>query len=146
MDERPSLRRPTCMSPLRKRSGTGATAIKIYADLTAQLVAAITTRSAPPGHVGVGSCHRLSRDSQAGCGGGRRQHFACAHVGHNRSRQNLCGAHLHPAAEQQYADGFGPQLSSLLREMKARDTILDATLVVFKEWTRLSQTSVSRTQ
>jgi len=42
-------------------------------------------------------------------------------------------AHLHPAAAQQYADGFGPQLASLLREMKRRGTILDATLVVFRE-------------
>ena len=47
-------------------------------------------------------------------------------------------AHLHPAAEQQYTNGLGPRLAGLLREMKRRGTILDATLVVYSETSTLS--------
>lgn len=113
--------------------GTGATAIKIYADLTAQLVAAITTEAHRQGLLvwAHATVYPATAKQVVEAGVDSISHAPMLAI--TNPAKTYAEAHLHPAAEQQYADGFGPELSTLLREMKQRGTILDATLVVFRE-------------
>jgi imidazolonepropionase-like amidohydrolase len=113
--------------------GTGATAIKIYADLPAQLVAAITKEAHRQGMLvwAHATVYPATATLVVEAGVDSISHAPMLAI--TNPAASYAAAHLHPAAEQQYADGFGPQLAGLLREMKRRGTILDATLVVFKE-------------
>jgi imidazolonepropionase-like amidohydrolase len=113
--------------------GTGATGIKIYADLPAELVAAITAEAHSQGmkvwaHATV---FPATVEQVVNAGVDSVSHAPMLAI--TNPANTYAEAHLHPAAEQQYADGFGPRLNSLLEEMKRRNTILDATLLVFKE-------------
>jgi imidazolonepropionase-like amidohydrolase len=124
--------------------GTGATAIKIYADLPAELVAAITKEAHSQGMLvwAHATVYPATAMQVVEAGVDSVAHAPMLAI---TNPANTYGeAHLHPAAEQQYADGFGPQFASLLREMKRRGTILDATLVVFKEASDLAAHVVNR--
>ena len=113
--------------------GTGATAIKIYADLTAQLVAAITKEAHRQGMLvwAHATVYPATAKQVVEAGVDSISHAPMLAI--TNPAKSYADSHLHPAAEQQYADGFGPQLASLLGEMKRRGTILDATLVVYRE-------------
>jgi imidazolonepropionase-like amidohydrolase len=113
--------------------GTGAIAIKIYADVPAQLVAAITKEAHRQGILvwAHATVYPATAKQVVEAGVDSISHAPMLAI--TNPAKTYAGAHLHPAAEQQYADGFGPRLASLLREMKRRGTILDATLVVYKE-------------
>jgi imidazolonepropionase-like amidohydrolase len=113
--------------------GTGAIAIKIYADLPAQLVAAITREAHREGLLvwAHATVYPATATQVVEAGVDSISHAPMLAI--TNPAATYAEAHLHPAAEQQYADGFGPELANLLREMKRRGTILDATLVVFKE-------------
>ncbi len=121
--------------------GTGATAIKIYADLPAQLVAAITSEAHRQGMLvwAHATVYPATAMQVVEAGVDSISHAPMLAI--TNPARSYAGAHLHPAAEQQYADGFGPQLASVLREMKRRGTILDATLVVFRERSGASPTA-----
>ncbi len=112
--------------------GTGATAIKIYADLPAELVAAITKEAHSQGMLvwAHGTVYPATAIQVVEAGVDSVSHAPMLAI--TNPANTYAEAHLHPAAEQQYADGFGPQFANLLREMKRRGTILDATLVVFR--------------
>jgi imidazolonepropionase-like amidohydrolase len=112
--------------------GTGAIAIKIYADLPGQLVAAITKEAHRQGMLvwAHATVYPATAKQVVEAGVDSISHAPMLAIAN--PAKTYAEAHLHSAAEQ-YADGFGPQLASLLREMKRRGTILDATLVVFRE-------------
>jgi imidazolonepropionase-like amidohydrolase len=112
--------------------GTGAIAIKIYADLPEQLVAAITKEAHRQGMLvwAHATVYPATAKQVVEAGVDSISHAPMLAIAN--PAKTYAEAHLHSAAEQ-YADGFGPQLASLLREMKRRGTILDATLVVFRE-------------
>jgi imidazolonepropionase-like amidohydrolase len=113
--------------------GTGAIAIKIYADLPAQLVAAIT-KEAHRQRMLVWAHATVYPATVKQVVEARVDSISHAPMlAITNPAKTYAEAHLHPAAEQQYDNGFGPALTSLLREMKRRGTILDATLVVFRE-------------
>jgi len=113
--------------------GTGAIAIKIYADLPAQLVAAITKEAHRQGILvwAHATVYPATAKQVVEAGVDSVSHAPMLAI--TNPANTYAEAHLHPAAEEQYANGFGPQLSNLLGEMKRRGTILDATLIVFKE-------------
>jgi imidazolonepropionase-like amidohydrolase len=113
--------------------GTGATAIKIYADLPAELVAAITREAHSQGMLvwAHATVFPATATQVVEAGVDTISHAPMLAISNPAS--TYAESHLHPAAEQQYANGFGPRLDNLLAEMKARNTILDATLLVFKE-------------
>jgi imidazolonepropionase-like amidohydrolase len=113
--------------------GTGATAIKIYADLPSELVTAIATEAHSQGMLvwAHATVYPATATQVVEAGVDSVSHAPMLAI--TNPANTYAEAHLHPAAEQQYADGFGPGLDSLLGEMKRRSTILDATLLVFKE-------------
>jgi imidazolonepropionase-like amidohydrolase len=113
--------------------GTGAIAIKIYADLPAQLVAAITKEAHRQGMLvwAHATVYPATVKQVVEARVDSISHAPMLAI--TNPAKTYAEAHLHPAAEQQYDNGFGPALTSLLREMKRRGTILDATLVVFRE-------------
>jgi imidazolonepropionase-like amidohydrolase len=113
--------------------GTGATAIKIYADLPAELVAAITREAHSQGMLvwAHATVYPATATQVVEAGVDIVSHAPMLAIAHPTN--TYADAHLHPAAEQLYTDGFGPQFNSLLANMKARHIILDATLLVFKE-------------
>ena len=113
--------------------GTGATAIKIYADLSPELVAEITREAHSQGMLvwAHATVYPAAAIQVVEAGVDSVSHAPMLAI--TNPANTYAEAHLHPAAEQQYADGLGPRLNDLLEEMKRRDTILDATLLVFKE-------------
>lgn len=113
--------------------GTGATGIKIYADLPPELVQAITREAHSQGMLvwAHATVYPATVEQVVNAGVDSVSHAPMLAI--TNPANTYAEAHLHPAAEQQYADGFGPRLNSLLEEMKRRNTILDATLLVFKE-------------
>lgn len=118
---------------LAEARGTGATAIKIYADLPAQLVAAITKEAHRQGMLvwAHATVYPATAKQVVEAGVDSISHAPMLAI--TNPAKTYAEAHLLVAAEQQYANGFGPPLASLLREMKRRGTILDATLLVFRE-------------
>jgi imidazolonepropionase-like amidohydrolase len=112
--------------------GTGAIAIKIYADLPAELVAAITKEAHRQGMLvwAHATVYPATAAQVVEAGVDSISHAPMLAI--TNPAKTYAEAHLHPTAEQQYDGGFGPGLTILLREMKRRGTILDATLVVFK--------------
>ncbi len=113
--------------------GTGATAIKIYADLPADLVSAITREAHSQGLLvwAHATVYPATASEVVDAGVDSVSHAPMLAIAHPTN--TYADAHLHPAAEQLYTDGFGPQFTSLLSEMKSHNTILDATLLVFQE-------------
>jgi len=113
--------------------GTGAIAVKIYADLPVQLVAAITNEAHRQGMLvwAHATVYPATATQVVEAGVDSISHAPMLAI--TNPANTYAEAHLHPAAEQQYAGGLGPELASLLREMKRRGTILDATLLVFRE-------------
>jgi imidazolonepropionase-like amidohydrolase len=114
--------------------GTGATAIKIYADLPADLVAAITREAhrqgiqvwthwavfpAAPAEVVDAGVDTVSH----ACMGAYQASDAMPHAYHNRA----------PVQAEKFAHGDNPAVEAVLQDMKTRGTILDATLRVYVE-------------
>lgn len=112
--------------------GTGATAIKIYADLPANLVAAITAEAHRQGMLvwAHATVFPASASEVVDAGVDSVSHAAMLAIAH--PPQTYAASHQHPAAEEMYAGGFGPHLDAVLREMKQHHTILDATLIVYR--------------
>jgi imidazolonepropionase-like amidohydrolase len=135
--EVPWMRAVTPQTDLRlavaEARGTGAIAIKIYADVPAQLVAAITEEAHRQGMLVWAHATVYPATVQQVVEAGVDSISHAPMLAITNPAKTYAEAHLHPAAEQQYDNGFGPRLTSLLREMKRRGTILDATLVVFRE-------------
>ena len=114
--------------------GTGATAIKIYADLPAERVAAITREAHRQGtlvwaHAAV---FPASPAEVIGAGVDTVSHTcmlayqasdAMPHGYHNRA----------PVDAARFTDGRNPVVETLFEQMKQRGTILDATLRVYVE-------------
>ncbi len=114
--------------------GTGATAIKIYADLPGELVTAITREAHRQGalvwtHAAV---FPASPAEVIGAGVDTVSHTCMLayqasdvmpRVYHNRA----------PVDEARFANGDNPAVERLFQEMKRRGTILDATLRVYVE-------------
>lgn len=111
--------------------GTGATAIKIYADLPADLVAAITKEAHNQGMLvwAHATVYPATATEVVDAGIDSVSHAPMLAIAHPTN--TYAESHIQPA--QLYADGFGPVFNHLLDEMKAHHTILDATLLVFKE-------------
>jgi imidazolonepropionase-like amidohydrolase len=113
--------------------GTGATAIKIYADLPANLVAAITSEAHKQGMLvwAHATVYPATATEVVDAGVDSVSHAPMLAIAHPTNTYGE--AHLHPAVDHLYTDGFGPGFTHLLDEMKTHHTILDATLLVFKE-------------
>jgi imidazolonepropionase-like amidohydrolase len=113
--------------------GTGATAIKIYADLPADLVAAITKEAHSQGMLvwAHATVYPATATDVVDAGVDSVSHAPMLAIAHPTN--TYADAHQHPAVDQLYTDGFSPQFTHLLDEMKTHHTILDATLLVFEE-------------
>lgn len=114
--------------------GAGATAIKIYADLPGERVAAITREAHRQGtlvwaHAAV---FPASPAEVIGAGVDSVSH-ACMLA--YQASDAMPRAYHHRAAvvETRFVDGKNPKVEALLQEMKRRGTILDATLHVYAE-------------
>jgi imidazolonepropionase-like amidohydrolase len=116
---------------IAEAKGTGATAIKIYADLPADLVAAITKEAHRQGLLvwAHATVFPATATEVVDAGVDSVSHAPMLAIAHPAN--TYAESHSHP--DQLYTDGFGPQFTHLLDEMKAHNTILDATLLVFKE-------------
>ena len=116
---------------IAEAKGTGATAIKIYADLPADLVAAITKEAHSQGMLvwAHATVFPATATEVVDAGVDSVSHATMLAI----ARPTNTYAESHVQQTQLYTDGFGPQFSHLLDEMKAHHTILDATLLVFKE-------------
>jgi imidazolonepropionase-like amidohydrolase len=117
--------------------GTGATAIKIYADLPAEVVAAITREAhrqgllvwahaavfpASPKEVVEAGADVVSH----ACMLGYQASAVMPHAYHRRA----------PVEAGKLPGGVNPAVETLLGEMRTRGTVLDATLWVYGEMTR----------
>jgi imidazolonepropionase-like amidohydrolase len=113
--------------------GTGATAIKIYADLPAELVSAITKEAHSQGILvwAHGTVYPATATQVVDAGVDVVSHADMLAITH--PPDTYADSHLHPVAEQMFADAFGPQFTSLIEDMRRRGTILDATLYVFQQ-------------
>ncbi|HTX75308.1 MAG TPA: amidohydrolase family protein, partial [Terracidiphilus sp.] len=112
--------------------GTGATAIKIYADLPPELVTAITEEAHRQGmrvwaHATVFPASALQ---VVDAGVDSVSHAAMLAIAH--PPETYAASHKHPAAEEMYTGGLGAPLAAVLGEMKRHNTILDATLVIYR--------------
>lgn len=125
--------------------GSGATAIKIYADLPPELVAAITKEAHSQGMLvwAHATVYPTTASEVVAAGVDVVSHAPLLAVTH--APATYAASHLSPASDQQYVDAFGPQFTELLQEMKSRGTILDATLLIFKRM-EAAKTSHPRTQ
>lgn len=113
--------------------GTGATAIKIYADLPSELVAAITKEAHSQGMLvwAHATVYPATASQVVAAGVDVVSHAPLLAVTH--PPDTYAAAHLPPVSDQQYADAFGPQFTNLLQEMKRRGTIYDPTLLAMKQ-------------
>jgi imidazolonepropionase-like amidohydrolase len=113
--------------------GTGATAIKIYADLPSDLVAAITNEAHNQGMLvwAHGTVFPATATEVVDAGVDVVSHADMLAITHPPN--TYADSHLHPVAEQMFADDFGPTFTRLIEDMKRRGTILDATLYVFQQ-------------
>jgi hypothetical protein len=116
---------------IAEAKGTGATGIKIYADLPADLVAAITKEAHSQGMLvwAHATVFPATATEVVDAGVDSVSHATMLAI----ARPTNTYAESHVQQTQLYTDGFGPQFSHLLDEMKAHHTILDATLLVFKQ-------------
>jgi len=112
--------------------GTGATAIKIYADLTAPLVAAITAE-AHRQHLLVwdhAAVFPASPREVVDAGADVVSH-ACM-LAYQASAKMPAAYHNRAPVEADKIMGASPAIDALLKDMKQRGTILDATLYVYQ--------------
>ena len=132
----PWMRAITAATDLRlavaEAHGTGATAIKVYADLSGDLVRDIT-----------GEAHRQNMlvwahaavfpasPSEVIDAGVDVVSHSCL-LGYQASEQMPSAYHNRPPVEENKLVGDNPALDELFSEMKRRGTILDATLYVYK--------------
>ncbi|MGD0892440.1 MAG: amidohydrolase family protein [Terracidiphilus sp.] len=116
---------------IAEAKGTGATAIKIYADLPADLVAAITKEAHSQGLLvwAHATVFPANAAEVVDAGVDSVSHAPMLAIAHPTN--TYAESHVHPALL--YIDGFGSQFTNVLDEMKSHHTILDATLLVFKE-------------
>ena len=118
----PWMKAVTAQTDLRvaiaEAHGTGATAIKIYADLPSELVATITKEAHSQGMlVWAHATIYPATASQLVAAGVDVVSHAPLLAG-TRPPDTYAASHRSPAADQEYADAFGPQFTDLLREMK----------------------------
>jgi imidazolonepropionase-like amidohydrolase len=113
--------------------GTGATAIKIYADLSPELVGAITREAHSQGMLVWAHATVFPATAMQVAEAGVDSVSHAAMLAITDPPNTYAESHLHPAAEEMYTNRLGPQLPGLLQEMKRRGTILDATLFVYKD-------------
>jgi imidazolonepropionase-like amidohydrolase len=114
--------------------GTGATAIKIYADLPGDEVAAIVREAHRQGtlvwaHAAV---FPASPTEVIGAGVDSVSH-ACMLAYQASDQMPRAYHHRAPVDEARFTEGKNPKVEALLQEMKRRGTILDATLRVYAE-------------
>jgi imidazolonepropionase-like amidohydrolase len=116
---------------IAEAKGTGATAIKIYADLPADLVAAITAEAHKQGMLvwAHATVFPATATEVVDAGVDSVSHAPMLAIAHPTN--TYAESHVQPA--QLYIDGFGPQFLHVLDQMKLHHTILDATLLVFKQ-------------
>lgn len=112
--------------------GTGATAIKIYADLSAELVTQITREAHRQGMLvwAHATIFPASAIQVVDAGVDSVSHAAMLAIAHPPA--TYAASHKHPAAEEMYAGGLGAPLQAVVAEMKRHNTILDATLIVYR--------------
>lgn len=136
--EAPWMRKVTEQSDLRQiiaeARGTSATAIKVYADLTPDLVAALTAEAHRQGLKvwAHGAVFPTRPDEEALAGVDTMSHVGMLayqasdtipHGYHNRA----------PVPAEKFAKKIDPSVVKLLSDMKAKGVILDATLIVYDE-------------
>jgi len=117
-----------------RAKGTGATAIKIYADLPADLVSAITAEAHRQGllvwaHAAV---FPASPAQVIDAGADVVSHVCMLAY---QASPAMPRAYHHRAAvdEALFTSGDNPVVGQLFKDMRARGTILDATLLVYEE-------------
>ena len=138
LGDAPWMRKIAATTDLRQviaeARGTGATAIKIYADLPPDQVAAIVTE-AHRQHLltwAHGAVFPTKPDDEALAGVDTMSHVCMLayqasdtipHAYHKRA----------PVDEAKFANGIDPSVAKVFADMKAHDIILDATLLVYEE-------------
>ncbi len=112
--------------------GTGATAIKIYADLSQPLVAKITEEAHRQNmKVWAHAAVFPARPREVVDAGADAVSHACM-LAYQAFAQMPPAYHHRPGVEDaMFAGGVKPELASLYADMKARGTVLDATLYVY---------------
>jgi imidazolonepropionase-like amidohydrolase len=117
--------------------GTGATAIKIYADLPGDEVAAITREAHRQGLlVWAHAAVFPASPKQVVEAGADVVSHACM-LGYQASDQIPHAYHRRaPVEADRFHDGVNPAVEALLAEMRVRGTVLDATLWVYAEMDR----------
>ena len=114
--------------------GTGATAIKIYADLPADLVAAITREAHRQGELVWTHAAVFPASPAAVIGAGVDTVSHTCMLAYQASDVMPRAYHNRaPVDEARFANGDNPAMERLFQEMKRRGTILDATLRVYVE-------------
>ncbi len=123
---------PTCRSPSRRAKAAGATAIKIYADLPAPLVSAITAE-AHRQHLMVwahAAVFPASPRDVADAGVDVMSHVCM--LGYQASTPDSRTYHNRAPVDKAALDKPNAALDALLADMKRRGTIMDATLYVYE--------------
>ena len=117
--------------------GTGATGIKIYADLTGDEVAAITHEAHRQGLLVWAHAAVFPASPQQVVEAGVDVVSHACMLGYQASEKMPGAYHRRAAVEAaRFDDGVNPTVEALLVEMRARGTVLDATLLVYVEMAR----------
>ncbi|MDQ0463103.1 imidazolonepropionase-like amidohydrolase [Caulobacter ginsengisoli] len=125
--------------------GTGATAIKIYADLSAERVAAITAEAHRQGlKVWAHAAVFPASPAEVLAAGVDGVSHVCM-LAYQVSDKMPLAYHRRPnVQEERLAAGDDPTMAGLFETMKAKDQVLDATLWVYEELARMSAADPSR--
>jgi imidazolonepropionase-like amidohydrolase len=131
---RPDADLPRAVAEAR---GTGATGIKIYADLPAEVVAAIVREAHRQGMlVWAHAAVFPASPRQVVEAGADVVSHSCM-LAYQASDQSPRAYHRRaPVQPEKFRDGANPAVEDLLQQMKARGTVLDATLWVYAEMSR----------
>lgn len=117
-----------------RAKGTGATAIKIYADLPADLVSAITAEAHRQGLlVWAHAAVFPASPAQVIDAGADVVSHVCMLAYQASSVMPRAYHHRAAVDEAPFAGGDNPVVGQLFKDMRARGTILDATLLVYEE-------------